>query len=117
MFGAHLNGALLTALALTAVMLGTINVFGGFAVTERMLQMFKKKERLRSDDARTVSRSSQIFFYAATLVAVVLFILRAQTPEFARRRRAAETDTPTAGMLLASTASIWETNAIGWWLI
>ncbi len=43
-FGAHLNGALLTALAFAAVVLGTINVVGGFAVTERMLQMFKKKE-------------------------------------------------------------------------
>ena len=35
---------LLTALAFAAVVLGTINVVGGFAVTERMLQMFKKKE-------------------------------------------------------------------------
>ena len=43
-FGAHMNGALLTALAIAAVALGTINVVGGFAVTERMLQMFKKRE-------------------------------------------------------------------------
>jgi NAD(P) transhydrogenase subunit alpha len=34
----------LTILAIAAVTLGAINVFGGFAVTERMLQMFKRKE-------------------------------------------------------------------------
>ncbi len=43
-FGAHLTGPLMTAIAIAAVTLGTINVVGGFAVTERMLQMFKKKE-------------------------------------------------------------------------
>lgn len=35
---------LLTVIAIVAVALGTINVVGGFAVTERMLQMFKKRE-------------------------------------------------------------------------
>jgi NAD(P) transhydrogenase subunit alpha len=34
----------LTVLSIAAVTLGAINVFGGFAVTERMLQMFKRKE-------------------------------------------------------------------------
>jgi NAD(P) transhydrogenase subunit alpha len=33
-----------TVLAIIAVTLGAINVFGGFAVTERMLQMFRRKE-------------------------------------------------------------------------
>ena len=37
------HGALLTTLSVAAVTLGAINVFGGFAVTERMLQMFKRK--------------------------------------------------------------------------
>ena len=44
LFGAGANSTLLTALAIVAVMLGAINVFGGFAVTERMLQMFRRKE-------------------------------------------------------------------------
>lgn len=43
LFGAG-NTATLTILAVAAVTLGAINVFGGFAVTERMLQMFKRKE-------------------------------------------------------------------------
>lgn len=34
----------LVILAIAAVTLGAINVFGGFAVTERMLEMFKRKE-------------------------------------------------------------------------
>jgi NAD(P) transhydrogenase subunit alpha len=42
-FARQLNTPLLTALAFVAVLLGTINVVGGFAVTERMLEMFKKK--------------------------------------------------------------------------
>jgi NAD(P) transhydrogenase subunit alpha len=37
------HGPLLTTLAVAAVTLGAINVFGGFAVTERMLQMFRRK--------------------------------------------------------------------------
>lgn len=35
---------LTVALGLLAVVLATINVVGGFLVTDRMLQMFKKKE-------------------------------------------------------------------------
>jgi len=43
----YANGApapWLRVAATIAVTLGAINVFGGFAVTERMLQMFKRKE-------------------------------------------------------------------------
>ncbi len=38
------HGSVLTVLAVAAVTLGAINVFGGFAVTERMLQMFRRRE-------------------------------------------------------------------------
>jgi NAD/NADP transhydrogenase alpha subunit len=34
----------MVVLAVAAVTLGAINVFGGFAVTERMLQMFRRKD-------------------------------------------------------------------------
>lgn len=43
LFGATTSTSL-TILAIAAVTLGAINVFGGFAVTERMLQMFKRRE-------------------------------------------------------------------------
>ena len=32
-------------LGLTAVVLASVNIFGGFAVTQRMLAMYKKKDR------------------------------------------------------------------------
>lgn len=43
LFGAT-PGIGLTIVSIAAVTLGAINVFGGFAVTERMLQMFRRKE-------------------------------------------------------------------------
>ena len=41
---AGVHSTLLSVLAVAAVTLGAINVFGGFAVTERMLQMFRRRE-------------------------------------------------------------------------
>ena len=37
-----------TVLGFVAVMLAGVNVFGGFLVTQRMLEMFKKKDRKAS---------------------------------------------------------------------
>jgi len=44
LFGAHAHTPVMTVLAIVAVTFGAINVFGGFAVTERMLQMFRRRE-------------------------------------------------------------------------
>jgi NAD(P) transhydrogenase subunit alpha len=41
---AHAEGTLEVALAITAVGLATVNVVGGFLVTDRMLKMFRPKE-------------------------------------------------------------------------
>lgn len=41
------SNLLFLILAIVATALGTINVFGGFAVTERMLEMFKKKDPVK----------------------------------------------------------------------
>ncbi|MGQ0559060.1 MAG: NAD(P) transhydrogenase subunit alpha [Sphingosinicella sp.] len=38
-------------LGLAAVALASVNIFGGFAVTERMLAMYRKKERKGAGDA------------------------------------------------------------------
>ncbi len=38
------NNILAIALGFVAVLLGTLNVVGGFVVTDRMLEMFKKKK-------------------------------------------------------------------------
>lgn len=44
MLGAEPDNILALALGFTAVLLGTLNVVGGFVVTDRMLEMFKKKK-------------------------------------------------------------------------
>ncbi|MFN2629315.1 MAG: NAD(P) transhydrogenase subunit alpha [Gaiellaceae bacterium] len=41
---------LTTIIALVAVILGSANAVGGFVVTDRMLQMFKKREPPKRDD-------------------------------------------------------------------
>ncbi len=43
--GATDNSAFASALGLAALVLATINVVGGYAVTDRMLRMFKRKEK------------------------------------------------------------------------
>lgn len=44
MLGADPDNTLALALGFVAVVLGTLNVVGGFVVTDRMLEMFKKKK-------------------------------------------------------------------------
>ena len=39
------EGSLAKAMGVAAVALAAVNIFGGFLVTRRMLEMFKKKER------------------------------------------------------------------------
>ena len=42
---ARAEGALSLIIGFVAVVFGSANVFGGFMVTDRMLQMFKRKKR------------------------------------------------------------------------
>ena len=41
----HASNVLSMILGFVAVILGTLNVVGGFVVTDRMLEMFKKKKK------------------------------------------------------------------------
>jgi NAD(P) transhydrogenase subunit alpha len=45
----HAKTTLEISLAITAVVLATINMVGGFVVTDRMLQMFKGKPKSKDD--------------------------------------------------------------------
>jgi NAD(P) transhydrogenase subunit alpha len=45
----HAKTTLEISLAITAVVLATINMVGGFVVTDRMLQMFKGKPKTKKD--------------------------------------------------------------------
>jgi NAD(P) transhydrogenase subunit alpha len=44
MLGADPDNILALSLGFVAVLLGTLNVVGGFVVTDRMLEMFKKRK-------------------------------------------------------------------------
>ena len=46
---AYADGFLSRALILVAIIFGTINVVGGFLVTDRMLSMFKRKPEAKAD--------------------------------------------------------------------
>ena len=46
-------------LLVIAIIFGTINVIGGFFVTDRMLGMFKKKDPAKSADADSVGESAK----------------------------------------------------------
>jgi NAD(P) transhydrogenase subunit alpha len=41
-----------TSLAIAAVLLATINMVGGFVVTDRMLEMFKGKGKAKKEEAK-----------------------------------------------------------------
>lgn len=43
------NSTLVDILAFVAVVFGTLNVVGGFVVTDRMLEMFRSKDKVASD--------------------------------------------------------------------
>jgi NAD(P) transhydrogenase subunit alpha len=44
MLNLHSDDYIMLILGFLAVLLGTLNVVGGFVVTDRMLEMFKKKK-------------------------------------------------------------------------
>ena len=50
------QSALALAVALLAVVLATVNLVGGFVVTDRMLEMFKGRSSSRTPDQQRVSR-------------------------------------------------------------
>jgi NAD(P) transhydrogenase subunit alpha len=50
------RGTLGTAIGAAAVLLATMNVVGGFVVTDRMLEMFKQRPATRAPDQATGDR-------------------------------------------------------------
>jgi NAD(P) transhydrogenase subunit alpha len=55
---AESHGILEKVLLVIAVAFGTINVIGGFLVTDRMLEMFKTKDPPKEDDAESEAPKS-----------------------------------------------------------
>ena len=54
---AESSGVLEKALLVIAIAFGTINVIGGFLVTDRMLGMFKKKDPPKADEVAAALES------------------------------------------------------------
>src|SRR6202049_3948795 len=52
------SGVLEKVILVIAVMFGTINVVGGFLVTDRMLGMFKRKDPVESASADSIGESA-----------------------------------------------------------
>ncbi len=52
---AEANNYIALSLGFIAVILGTLNVVGGFVVTDRMLEMFKPKQRKPKNDEDQIS--------------------------------------------------------------
>ena len=48
---AHATNGVLLALGVVAIVFATINLVGGFVVTDRMLQMFSKKKPVKKKEA------------------------------------------------------------------
>jgi NAD(P) transhydrogenase subunit alpha len=57
--GAGHKGAFAWVIGFLAVVLGSANVVGGFVVTDRMLEMFKKREPPKEADASQDGQSSE----------------------------------------------------------
>jgi len=55
---AYADGFLSRALILVAIIFGTINVIGGFLVTDRMLSMFKRKPEPKPDAGTDAAKKS-----------------------------------------------------------
>ena len=69
MLAAGLKGSVIAhVFGFVAVVLVSVNIFGGFVVTNRMLSMFKKKDK-------AVSQMNESLTSFAYLIAAVLFIL------------------------------------------
>ena len=69
---------LLRGIGILAVVLGAANVFGGFVVTDRMLEMFKKKEppaRCTGERARGIAMSGDPRFTVISLAYIAAALL------------------------------------------
>jgi NAD(P) transhydrogenase subunit alpha len=53
------NGAFDKAILVIAIAFGTINIVGGFLVTDRMLEMFKSKPKPPREDEDTAAKIAQ----------------------------------------------------------
>ena len=99
------EGATATILGFLAVTSATINVVGGFLVTDRMLEMFKRKPPPK--------REPQTVTELLYLTAAVLFILGLKQLSGPRTARRGNT-IAASGMLLAIVVTLVDTEVLTW---
>ena len=62
-----------------AIILAAVNIFGGFLVTQRMLQMYKKKKKIN------MSANLSAFFYLISGILFILALRGLSSPETSRQ--------------------------------
>ena len=67
-----------------AVTLAAVNIFGGFIVTQRMLQMFKKKTQEVASGGPAMSESLSAFLYLIASICFIMALRGLSSPETAR---------------------------------
>ncbi len=100
-----------------AVILASANVVGGFVVTDRMLEMFKKREP-RSRSRRKTGRTRSPYnvtnlLYLVTIVSFILALKFLSDPARARRGN----QIGAAGMILAVVVTWINIGTTSWWAI
>ena len=93
------KGVFTWVVGFAAVVLASANVVGGFVVTDRMLEMFKKRE---PPEEREVSTNFANLLYLVTIVTFILALRFLSTPAHARRGNRIGA----AGMVLAIVVTL-----------
>ena len=100
---------LTTIVGFVAVVLASANVVGGFVVTDRMLEMFKKREK----KPEHVSREVTNLLYLVTIVTFILALRFLSNPATARRGN----QIGAAGMLVAIVVTFLQKSIDSYWEI
>ena len=106
--GAHHPGLFMKIVCFVAIVLATANVVGGFVVTDRMLEMFKK----RRDAA--VSQNTANLLYLIPMAAFILALHFLSSPRHARLGN----QIGAIGMLVAIVVTLFKEDVVtGWWIM
>ena len=101
------------------VVLGSANVVGGFVVTDRMLEMFKKREPAKGRTPRATAAERRMstnlanLLYLIPIVAFILALRFLSNPAHARRGN----QIGAVGMLVAIVVTWIKAGSASWWAI
>ncbi len=96
----------LKIIGILAVVLGAANVFGGFVVTDRMLEMFKRKPAAGSGAEEMIDNWRDAIVDVAYFASAILFILGLKFTRLAHHAPGAATRSPRSAWVLAIVATL-----------